>query len=180
MDDDQWRKRLEQERMDRSEAFKEHPRSPVPEHERARFGGLAYFPPDPAYRLTLTLEPMPPETITVPRTAGDEVTYTKAGRFTLALPRGTGTVTLYTQRHADHEHLFLPIKDATSGKATYGAGRYLDPEPLDDDRYLVDLNQLYNPFCVFNEAYACPMTPPENWLPFPIEAGEKLPVGYQP
>lgn len=175
MDVDRWRKTLEQERREKDRVFAASPRSPIPEDERDSFDGLAYFPPDPRYRLVVALEPVPDETIRVPRTAGDAVTYTKLGRLRLDLPEGTGTVALLEQDHDDHTHLFLPIRDATSGETTYGAGRYLDPAPLDDGRYLVDLNRLYHPFCAYDDAYTCPLPPPENRLEIPIRAGERLP-----
>jgi uncharacterized protein (DUF1684 family) len=40
---------------------------------------------------------------------------------------------------------FLPFRGATSGKASYGAGRYLDVEPGRDGRVQVDFNLAYNP-----------------------------------
>lgn len=178
MDVDAWREQLEEERQAKDEALASDPHSPIPQADREGFQGLAYHPPDPRYRLVLPLEESPKATLAIPRTSGDEVVYEKLGRLTLALPDGTGQVTLFQQVHGDHTHLFLPLKDATSGKTTYGAGRYLDPRPLEDGRYLVDLNRLYHPFCAYNEAYACPMTPPENHLDVPIHVGERLPGGH--
>jgi len=73
--------------------------------------------------------------------------------------------------------LFVPFKDATSGKETYGAGRYLDLEPGRDrtqgEKWILDFNQAYNPWCAYSEAYNCPFVPTENWLEAPIYAGEK-------
>jgi len=45
----------------------------------------------------------------------------------------------------DHDELFLPFRDATSGNETYGAGRYLEPEELSGNEILVDFNLAYNP-----------------------------------
>ena len=56
---------------------------------------------------------------------------------------------------------------------TYGAGRYLEPEPLEDGRFAVDFNYAYNPYCAYNELWSCPLTPFENRLRVPIRAGEK-------
>ncbi len=74
-----------------------------------------------------------------------------------------------------HPGYFLPFRDRTSGSETYGAGRYLDIEPSDDGTATIDFNEAYNPFCAYNDAYACPLPPPENWLQVRIEAGERLP-----
>ena len=85
----------------------------------------------------------------------------------------------------EEEMLFVPFKDATSSKETYGAGRYLDLEPerdrTADGKWILDFNQAYNPWCVYSESYTCPFVPSENWLEVPILAGEKdypLRVGH--
>ena len=68
---------------------------------------------------------------------------------------------------------FLPFVDATSGKETYGAGRYLDIELTHDGEIVVDFNYAYNPYCAYNEQWSCPLTPFENRVQVPIRAGEK-------
>jgi uncharacterized protein (DUF1684 family) len=77
-------------------------------------------------------------------------------------------VTLYRPRG---ERSFF--RDALSGKETYGAGRYLDVPPPHDGHVVVDFNYAYNPSCVYNPKYSCPLPPRENWLQAPIRAGEK-------
>ena len=80
--------------------------------------------------------------------------------------------------------LFLPFRDGTSGKQTYGGGRYLFDTIKNTDagcveispgsRHVVlDFNYAYNPSCAYDHRWACPLAPRENWLPVPIEAGEK-------
>ena len=59
----------------------------------------------------------------------------------------------------EHDELFLPFRDATSGNETYGAGRYLEPEPLLSGKFLIDFNYAYNPYCAYNEHWTCPLTP---------------------
>ena len=76
---------------------------------------------------------------------------------------------------SDPHGFFLPFADALAGKETYGASRYLEPEQLPNGRVLVDFNYAYNPYCVYNELFSCPLTPIENRLKVPIRAGEKLP-----
>jgi uncharacterized protein (DUF1684 family) len=86
------------------------------------------------------------------------------------------SVTLY--RSGAVEELFLPFRDATSGRATYGAGRYLDVErPAGDGLVFVDLNRAYNPNCAYNPAWSCPIPPGENRLPVSIRAGERTTAG---
>ena len=76
--------------------------------------------------------------------------------------------------YANPQGFFLPFVDALAGTETYGAGRYLDPEPLGGGRVLLDFNRAYNPYCAYNEQWSCPITPRENRLAVPIRAGEKL------
>jgi len=68
--------------------------------------------------------------------------------------------------------LFIPFRDSTSGSETYGAGRYVEAEPLGDGRFELDFNRAYNPYCAYNDAWRCPLPPRENWLTVPIRAGE--------
>ena len=68
----------------------------------------------------------------------------------------------------------MPFVDALAGRETYGAGRYVEPERLDDGKLLVDFNQAYNPYCAYNANWSCPLPPRENRLQVPIRAGEKI------
>jgi hypothetical protein len=64
--------------------------------------------------------------------------------------------------------------DSLASKETYPAGRYLDPQPIGDNRFMVDFNLAYNPYCAYNDYWSCPLTPFENHIKVPIRAGEKL------
>lgn len=79
------------------------------------------------------------------------------------------------KREKNEEDLWLPFKDQTNGKETYGAGRYIDLSGINEmeGKWIVDFNQAYNPFCAYSENYVCPFIPPENWLNIEIKAGEK-------
>ena len=72
-----------------------------------------------------------------------------------------------------HPGLFLPFRDTTSGRETYGGGRYLDLDPNEDGTVTIDFNLAYSPFCAYNDGYSCALPPAENWMQVPIEAGEK-------
>jgi len=115
-----------------------------------------------------------PKPLDIQRSGGDVVRYTRLGHFEIPLPAGQATLALYES----DGHSFVPFRDATSGKETYGAGRYIDPPEIAPWRYVLDFNQAYNPLCAYNEAYSCPFPPPENWLRLPIEAGEKAPPDH--
>jgi uncharacterized protein (DUF1684 family) len=78
--------------------------------------------------------------------------------------------------------LFLPVRDGTSGRTTYGGGRYLTDtvkgthgrgvEWCGAGRVRLDFNYLYNPSCAYDDAWLCPLAPPENRVEAAVEAGE--------
>ena len=74
----------------------------------------------------------------------------------------------------DGGQFFLPFADATSGKETYGSGRYLEVHEFRDGRVLADFNYAYSPYCAYNDIWSCPITPFENRLPVPIRAGKGI------
>jgi uncharacterized protein (DUF1684 family) len=70
--------------------------------------------------------------------------------------------------------LFVAFADATSGKTTYGSGRFIELDKPDADGYTyIDFNKSYNPPCAFTEFATCPLPPPQNRLSIAIPAGEK-------
>ncbi len=73
------------------------------------------------------------------------------------------------------EHLFIPFTDKTSGIETYGGGRYIDLliSDITNNRYVIDFNKAYNPYCAYTTGYNCPIPPQENDLAITIYAGEK-------
>ena len=67
------------------------------------------------------------------------------------------------------------IRDATSGRETYGASRFLIGEDMTDDEITLDFNRLHNPPCAFTPFAICPLPPRQNILPFAVTAGELAP-----
>lgn len=145
--------------------------SPLPEDVRLAFDGLKYFEPDEALELVLTIEPDDGGTVEVQTSDGATRHYTRAGVVSFEV-NGTETqLTLFTA--GGSPGYFLPFRDATSGNASYGAGRYLDLDDAVDGKVEVDFNMAYNPYCAYSDEYSCPLPPGENWLTVPIRAGEK-------
>jgi uncharacterized protein (DUF1684 family) len=161
---------LDHHRADKDEFFRHSPQSPLPHHDRHAFAGLPYFAPDDGLVFTLSVEPVDEGTVAVATTDGAERSYRRAGRVRFVVDGEEAALTLYDTGHLGY---FVPFRDATSGKESYGAGRYLDVEPNEDGTVTIDFNYAYSPFCAYDEAYSCPLPPVENWLSVPIEAGEK-------
>lgn len=140
---------------------------------RRHFKGLDYYPIDRGFRFDAKYVPHEPgRTIPIANIIGTldpmpnpgQVVFEKDGReFRLeAVDEGDG-------------QLFLIFADRTSGKETYGAGRFLyaAPPAPGSDTVVVDFNRAYNPPCVFTPHATCPLAPPENRLDLAITAGEK-------
>ena len=156
----------------KDEFMRSHPQSPIPEEERDQFQGLSYYPYNPDLNLHLPLDrDVSQEPVTMETSTGDQTELHPAGKVRFEVEGEPAELTIYADEDGE---LFLPLRDATSGKETYGAGRYLDPEPGEDDTVNLDFNYLYNPYCAYNEAYSCPLPPMVNWLRVPLRAGEKI------
>ncbi|MFQ5977615.1 MAG: DUF1684 domain-containing protein [Candidatus Heimdallarchaeota archaeon] len=76
----------------------------------------------------------------------------------------------------DQEFFIAPFNDGTSGKETYGAGRFVEPSPAAKGAFIIDFNKAYNPYCAYNPQRSCPMPYARNRLPVVISSGEKTPA----
>ena len=170
---------LLQLREGKDQLLKHHPRSPIPESVRQGFKGANYFPIEPSYRFFCRLIRYPDTTtIRMMTSTGDEREYLRIGYVTFAIGDKTLTLQTYKTVHeneneGERESLFTPFRDATSGKETYGSGRYLEIEEAEDGLFLVDFNRAYNPYCTYSDKFSCPYPPKENWLDVEIRAGER-------
>ncbi|MFN7035336.1 MAG: DUF1684 domain-containing protein [Bellilinea sp.] len=157
-------------RQEKDEFFATHPQSPLREEQKAIFKGLNYFPPNPTLRLRLNLLPFPQRTmVEIQTNTGDVQVYARLGRFSFEVDGQKVELTLYGNQYG----YFLPFVDSLAGVETYPAGRYLEPEEIGQNQFIVDFNLAYNPYCAYNDDWSCPLTPPENRLSVPIRAGEK-------
>ena len=171
-------------RKGRDELFRTHAQSPIEHQERHSFAGLHYFPHDPAYRLVARLEPGEGSELLID-TGGEDgaVRYRRAGRLVFRMHGETYRLTVLSLvQYAGG--LFVPFRDATSGRETYGGGRYLFDTAKDTDALVleitpgsndvtIDFNYAYNASCAYSPMWACPLAPPENFLQVPVRAGER-------
>ena len=164
---------LEEFRRAKDEFFRDDPRSPLTSDQRAAFTRLSYYPDDSGLRIEtqLDVDVDRDERIVMQTTTGGTQVYRRAGKIRFRVDGQPAEITLYESE--DQEDLFVPFRDATSAKETYGAGRYLEVERPKDGRVVMDFNDAYNPYCAYNPEWSCPIPPGENWLSVPIRAGEK-------
>jgi uncharacterized protein len=169
-------------RAARDRLFGEHPASPVPEAERRDFRGLAYFRHRPQLALSARLEPDPKAAaLDVPRSGdGRLMPFVRIGWVRFLVEGAPCRLSVYwLDEYAGG--LFIPFRDATSGRETYGGGRYLWDSAKGADlgmrgeELVLDFNYAYHPSCVQDPIWSCPLAPQENWLPVKIEGGERLP-----
>jgi uncharacterized protein (DUF1684 family) len=150
------------------------PQSPA----RLHFSGLKYFPYNPAWRLQGRLERFPqPQTLRVADVLGGtqvfgspgELVFTHEGKeYRLAIAEEPGV-----------DDYFIIFRDLTAGAATYPSGRFLYVAKADSEGHVtIDFNRAYTPPCAFTAFATCPLPPGQNWLPFPVEAGELKPAGH--
>jgi uncharacterized protein len=177
----EYAKALATYRTDKDTAFKDDPHSPILEEERTTFTGLKYYPPFFALRQEVQIERLP---------EGDHMQFaTSDGQTRLYERYCTVRFTVEGQEYhltgyrtaddpdAEDDGIFIPFRDALSGKETYGAGRYIELQDIhahDGVQFgVLDFNLAYNPYCAYNDGYSCPITPAENTLPVAIYAGER-------
>lgn len=134
------------------------------------FSGLDYFDFDPAWQIVAEWQSLsPPISMEVPNVSGDlkvvevshQAVFEVAGQSVTLLPMAVS-----------EKEIFFVFRDRTSGKETYGAGRFLKTPAAVDGKIRLNFNCAYNPPCAFTPFATCPLPPPENWLPFPVAAGE--------
>lgn len=147
------------------------------------FAGLDYFDFDPEWVVEARFESHPPgTTMPVGSVLGDIIDEPNPGAAVFEIDGRE--FRLEAVAAADGEQLFFILADRTSGRETYGAGRFLYADlPDEDGRTVLDFNRAYNPPCAFTEYSTCPLPPPENRLDIRVEAGELAyqgPGGWQP
>jgi uncharacterized protein (DUF1684 family) len=165
-------------RETRDELFRSHPQSPLPAERRASFGGLDYWPYDPQARVLAELEDVEaaPEPVETSGTA--PILFRPFARASFEL-RGERLSLEVAWLAAYAGGVFLSFRDATSGRESYGGGRYLLDTVKgadlgeDDGKLVLDFNFAYNPSCSYDPGWVCPLAPPANRLGVAVEAGEK-------
>jgi uncharacterized protein (DUF1684 family) len=142
------------------------------------YKGIPYFPPDLAYHIVAALTPNPkPDTTIILSTRGNPRRAVRVGWFDFKVNGAPCRLeaTRLLEPGVGETDFGLFFTDATTGKESYGVGRYLDPMPRPDGRYVLDFNLCYNPACAYSEHYNCPIPPRANRLRVAIRAGEMDP-----
>lgn len=178
----------------REALYRDHPASPVPAERRADFRAI-HFSYDPGLRFELTMVREGPEDrqaaapeegarllgLRLPISSGQPLGFDRIGWLEVPFKSGLRRLALFWLPEYSGG-LFLPFRDETNGRETYGGGRYLLDSGKgadlggDSDRgaVVVDFNFAYQPSCAFDPRWSCPLAPPENRLDVEVRAGERL------
>jgi uncharacterized protein len=170
-------------RAARESLFREHPDSPIAPELRKAWPGLQWFPYDPAWRVVGTVDmDVPRMTFDIPLSADGVLRCTRFARVAFTI-RGVAAALALYWFEGYGGGLWLPYSDASNGGETYGGGRYLYDTIKGADLgagetdIVLDFNFAYYPSCAYDERWSCPLSPPENKLPFVVDAGERNAVG---
>jgi uncharacterized protein len=166
-----------EERIAKDEAFKAGKESPIPEPDQPGFRGLSYYPINPALRFSAKLyRHSGPKQVRLSTNTGEIRRGLRYGYFEFQVDGQICRLQVYRldEGSGGPAPLFIPFRDATSGKETYAAGRYIDLKENTSGIYDLDFNRAYNPYCAYNSKFSCPVPPEENTLKVAIRAGEKM------
>jgi uncharacterized protein (DUF1684 family) len=137
------------------------------------FPGLRWFDVRGEYRVRGRLIPhATPTKVRIANVIGQVNDYVSPGTVEFEL-RGKKLELTPVYETPKQDELFYIFKDATSGKTTYGAGRFMYSElPDKEGMVILDFNRAYSPPCAFTDFATCPLPPAQNRLAPAIEAGE--------
>jgi uncharacterized protein (DUF1684 family) len=168
-------------RAQKESLFRDHPQSPIPRPDRQNFSGLRYWPFDPLARVLARFSPVPAEQEQT-LGAGTQIALRRIGHLEFDLNgQAHSLVAFWIDGYAGG--LFVPFTDATSGRETYGGGRYvmdtIKSADLGSDAAMnsvvLDFNYAYHPSCAYDPIWVCPLAPPDSRLQIRVAAGERLP-----
>jgi uncharacterized protein len=155
-----------------------HPDSPLGDAARAASTGVPFAPYDPAWRFVVRVDTdVEPERREVPTAADGVVVLDRIGRVTLG---DVGRLDVWWVGGYGGG-VFLPLRDGSAGRTTYGGGRYLLDTIKgadlggDDGRLVVDLNFAYHPSCTYDPRWTCPLAPAGNVVATAVAARGQLP-----
>jgi hypothetical protein len=176
-----WLAEIEQFQKEQNAHYTNKKTSPLSRKERKKFEGHRFYPIDLSYRVTARFERIVEEdTVIMQTSSGREKYYRPFAYVHFKLNGQACQLTVYqsyllreTKEYKDY--LFIPFRDETSGKTSYGGGRYLDVLIPEGNSILLNFNLAYNPYCAYTTGYNCTIPPAENTLKVAVKAGLMAP-----
>lgn len=176
-EDEQYINSIEAERAEKDSLFGQSSDSPFAGDEKAKFHPLVYYDVKLEFVFKSKLvEYSSKDTVKVFGTKGEERKAVRYGYLKFYDSGAEYNLNLYKgfSKNGD-EYYSIWFTDKTTGKETYGVGRYLDFELNSDPEheYILDFNKAYNPYCAYSARYSCAIPTKEDYIKLAIEAGEK-------
>ena len=136
---------------------------------RRDFAGIDYFPIDPRWAVTGRFESYQGRFLDMVSSSGLPLRLPCPGRVVFTLEGRE----LALEPVMDGARLQFMFADQTTGRESYGGGRFLYAG-FSAEGVTLDFNLALSPPCVFNPLAVCPLPPAQNRLPLRIEAGERV------
>ncbi|MEN8224526.1 MAG: DUF1684 domain-containing protein [Bacteroidota bacterium] len=166
-------------RAEMNHEFSDSATSPLTKEGFRHFQELDFFAIDAKYCVEAKFVLNPdPEPFGMETNTARRPIYVKFGEAHFSLDGKDHILEIYQSDKAKEmeefkEYLFLPFKDLTNGRQSYGGGRFLDLKIPAGETITIDFNKAYNPYCAYNHRYSCPIPPEVNHLDIEIKGGVK-------
>ena len=139
---------------------------------RVSYHGLNWYPADEKWVVKAQFIPYnPPKAGSITNVLGQTTPTTFPGYLAFKI---NGTDCRLDVEDAGNV-FFINFQDATTGKTTYGAGRFLEEtaKPDKEGFTFIDFNKATCPPCAYTSFATCPLPPAGNRLSVAVTAGEK-------
>ncbi|MEO9512299.1 MAG: DUF1684 domain-containing protein [Flavobacteriaceae bacterium] len=162
-----------------NEEYKNPEKSPLTKKDLKTFKGHVFYPINEKFNVKARFEKVETPVPFLMKTTTERLpTYEIYGIATFEIDNQQFKLNIYQSlrlraMNQYKNYLFLPFTDLTNGNETYGGGRFIDLEVPNEDFIMIDFNKAYNPYCVYDPKYSCPIPPKENDLQYHITAGIK-------
>jgi len=154
--------------------------SPLSSEKIQSFSGLKYFEID--FRFSsrgIIRRNEPGKFVELPMSGGGKVKFEEFGTVSFKLLDKTFSLSIFKNQNLPEftenpDQLFIPFKDATSGKETYTNGRYLPVSiSSDETEVVIDFNRAINPYRAYNEAFVSANPASSPLLEISMISGER-------
>lgn len=157
----------------KNEQFRNASNSPLSKEQIAVFKGLTYFKPAKKFRFEAKFHKAKlPVYVNLFGEEKSQQIHQLKGKVLFEINGNRHSLNTYSSISKGKHQLFIPFRDLTNNDITYGGGRYVDAQLVNDSVCILDFNYSYNPYCVYNEKYSCALVPIENSIQDSILAGE--------
>lgn len=162
-----------------NDSYKDKEKTPLSKKNRRKFKKHPFFPINADYKVNARFERVEGiEVVNFPTSTARMASYVKYGVAHFNIDNTDLSLNIYqspdvSKMEGYEDYLFLPYKDATNGKESYGGGRYIDLRlgDIEGETITIDFNKSYAPYCAYSGNFSCPVPPRDNHLPVAIKAG---------